>query len=181
MIRLSSLGFSALLLLSGAGLSGCITQTDVSNYVDPAVVRPHYKRPNLLVTDLERSLSLYVDVLGFEASNISTSGEDSYSYPVFNIPREATMRYTYLGEPGEARVFGLTEVIGVAMEDVSSAPHRTGHVIGVTDLMGKLTRIKAMGLSATEPKDAGGTEFRFREVAFTDFDGHLIVLYEVLP
>ena len=146
----------------------------------PAEVRPHYKRPNLLVADMERSLSLYVDVLGFEAAAVQESGTDSFSYPVFKIPREARMRYTYLGEPGEARVFGLTEVTGAEMEAVSDAPHRTGHVIGVTDLMGKLDRVKAMGLDATEVKEAGGTEFRFLEVAFTDFDGHLIVMYEVL-
>ena len=146
----------------------------------PADVRPHYKRPNLLVADMERSLSLYVDVLGFEAAPVSESSADSFSYPVFKIPREGRMRYTYLGEPGEARVFGLTEVRGVEMEAVSDAPHRTGHVIGVDDLRGKLARVSAMGLEATEVKEAGGTEFRFLEVAFTDFDGHLIVLYEVL-
>jgi len=175
MLHIFSLSLTALLM------SGCVTQTDISNYSDPAVVRPHYKRPNLLVSNMERSLSLYVDVLGFEASSVSASGADSYSYPVFKIDPNATMRYTYLGEPGEPRVFGLTEVSGMKMEAVSNAPHRTGHVIGVTDLMGKLARLKAMGLTATEPKDAGGTDFRFREVAFTDFDGHLIVLYEILP
>ena len=157
-------------------LSACATAPAVS----PADARPHYKRPNLLVADMERSLSLYVGVLGFQAAEVQESGTDSFSYPVFNIPREARMRYTYLGEPGEARVFGLTEVRGAEMEAVSSAPHRTGHVIGVENLRGKLARVKAMGLESTEVKEAGGTEFRFLEVAFTDFDGHLIVLYEVL-
>ena len=174
--RLSFIGLFVAVLSVG----GCVTQMDVSDYTDPATVRPHYKRPNLLVADLERSLSLYVDVLGFAAADVSESGADSYSYPVFKIAPEARMRYTYLGEPGEARVFGLTEVKGMEMEAVSDAPHRTGHVIGVTDLDGKLARIRAMGLSSTEPKVAGGTEFRFKEVAFTDWDGHLIVLYEIL-
>ena len=173
---LITLVFGSLVMVTG--LAAC---TSAAPSGSPADVRPHYKRPNLLVADLERSLSLYVDVLGFEAAAIGESGADSYSYPVFKISPGARMRYTYLGEPGEARVFGLTEVRGMDMEAVSAAPHRTGHVIGVTELDGKLARILAMGLEATQPKVAGGSEFRFKEVAFTDFDGHLIVLYEVLP
>ena len=53
-------------------------------------------------------------------------------------------------------------------------------VIGVTDLAGKFEQIEALGLTTTEPKIAGGVDFDFVEQAFVDFDGHLIVLYEVL-
>ena len=155
-------------------LSACATTTA------PDIQYPHYKRPNLLVADMERSLSIYRDILGFEAGVVSDSSTDSYSYPVFNLPPQARMRYTYLGEPGEARVFGLTEVRGVDMQAVSSKPRRTGHVIGVAGLADKMERLRAMGLTLTEPKVAGGAEFTFTEVAFTDPDGHLIVLYEVM-
>ena len=41
--------------------------------------------------------------------------------------------------------------------------------------------VAALGLTITEPKVAGGADFTFVEQAFVDFDGHLIVLYEVLP
>ncbi len=146
----------------------------------PDIEYPHYKRPNLLVSDLDRSLEIYRDILGFEAGQISTSGADSYSYPVFNIAPGATMRYTYLGEPGELRTFGLTEVSGMDMQAVSRAPFRTGHVIGVTGLDAKIERLHALGLDMTQAKVAGGSEFTFTEVAFTDPDGHRIVLYEIM-
>ena len=146
----------------------------------PDIEYPHYKRPNLLVADMDRSLAIYRDILGFEAGAIADSATDSYSYPVFKLPPEARMRYTYLGEPGEARTFGLTEVRGMDMQAVSHRPHRTGHVIGVTGLQAKIERLRALGLTLTEPKVAGGAEFTFTEVAFTDPDGHLIVLYEVM-
>ena len=163
------------LLLPLALLLGACTTTAA-----PDIEYPHYKRPNLLVADMERSLAIYRDILGFEAGVVAESAEDSYSYPVFNLPPEARMRYTYLGEPGEVRVFGLTEVSGMDMQAVSNAPYRTGHVIGVTDLDTKMERLRALGLSMTEPKVAGGSEFTFTEVAFTDPDGHLIVLYEIM-
>jgi catechol 2,3-dioxygenase-like lactoylglutathione lyase family enzyme len=156
-------------------LSACATTSAPSK-----IEYPHVKRPNLLVADLDRSLVIYQDILGFFPGRISESSTDSYSYPVFNIPREARMRYTYLGEPGEERVFGLTEVTGVEMQPVANAPHRTTVVIGVMDIDDKITRLKALGLKMTEPKVAGGSEFTFTEVAFTDPDGHLIVLYEIM-
>jgi len=142
---------------------------------------PHVKRPNILVTDLDRSLKIYRDILGFSFDSISESSLDSFSYPVFNIPREARMRYTYLNEPSEKRVFGITEVKGVKLPKPASAPYMTTAVIGITELESKFAKLKAMGLTVTESKTTGGTEFRFIEQAFVDFDGHLIVCYEILP
>jgi hypothetical protein len=43
---------------------------------------PHVKRPTLLVADLERSLTVYRDVLGFEAGAVVDASPDSFSYPV---------------------------------------------------------------------------------------------------
>jgi len=168
-----------LLILLALPLMACVSVTDVANYTDPAVVRPHVKRPNLLVADMDRSLAIYRDILGFSDGGIATSSEDSYSYPVFNIPREARMRYTYLGEPGEDRVFGLTEVTGVVLPRPADVPYMSTVVIGVTGLDTIMEKLTAMGLSVTEPKTTGGAEFVFTETAFVDPDGHLIVLYEV--
>ncbi len=141
---------------------------------------PHVKRPNLLVADMERSLTIYRDILGFEAAPVSTSAPDSYSYPVFAIPPEGRMRYTYLGEAMEDRVLGLTEVKNVPLpRPVDRAPYMSTVVIGVSGLDRIMERLDAMGLEMTEPRVSGGTEFTFTEVSFIDPDGHMIVLYEV--
>ena len=175
------------ILLAGCfllGTSACgadETQQTQTNVAAAPYSLPHYKRPNLLVADLERSLEVYGDILGFSQSEISTSASDSFSYPVFNIPKTARMRYTYLGELDEARVFGLTEVKGVDLPKLPDRPLMSASVIGVTDLPGKIDKIAALGLKVTDRKVAGGAEFRFLEQAFVDFDGHLIVLYEILP
>ncbi len=169
-----------------AGLTACAStltpQSDTpATKAAPVFAFPHYKRPNLVVADIDRSLTIYRDILGFSGNNIQDSSADSFSYPVFNIPLEATLRFITLGEPSEARTMALTEVTGITMAELPNAPHRTAHVIGVEDLSGKIDQIQALGLETTESKIAGGSEFRFIEQAFTDFDGHLIVLYEILP
>jgi len=172
----------SIFLITALILTACASnvQNQASSPSIPNIEYPHYKRPNLVVADLDRSLLIYRDILGFEAASISDSSTDSFSYPVFNFPSEVRMRYTYLGEPGEARVFGITEVKNITLRPLPDTPHRAAHVIGVTDLAGKIEKIKALDLKVTDSKIAGGTEFRFIEQAFTDYDGHLIVLYEIL-
>lgn len=147
----------------------------------PVIEYPHVKRPNLVVSDLSRSLSIYRDILDLDASQISTSGADSYSYPVFNIPKGTTIRGVTLHEPGEQRVLALTELASLDLPRPANGPYMSAVVIGVTGLEDKFAQLAAMGLTMTEPKIASGADFDFVEQAFVDFDGHLIVLYEVLP
>lgn len=166
-----------------AALTGC---TNVKPETTPATSAaapygiPHVKRPNLIVADMDRSLAIYRDILGFTPSAISDSSLDSFSYPVFNFPPEARMRYTYLGEPDEQRVFGLTEVRNIEIPRPPSAPYMNATVVAITDLEAKFAKLEAMGLKLSPSKTTGGAEFRFIEQAFTDPDGHLIVCYEIL-
>jgi len=141
---------------------------------------PHIKRPNLLVADLDRSLAIYRDILGLGASEPSVSGPDSFSYPVFNIPKGTPMRSLTLHEEAEQRVLALTELKGYDLPKPISEPFLSTVVIGVDDLKGKFEKLEAMGLTVTETRIAGGGEFNFIEQAFIDPDGHLIVCYEVL-
>jgi len=142
---------------------------------------PHVKRPNLLVADLNRSLAVYRDILGLSASAPSVSGPDSFSYPVFNIPKGTPMRSLTLHEDAEQRVMALTELKGFDLPKPVSAPFLSTVVIGIDDLKGKFEKLEAMGLTVSETRIAGGTDFKFIEQAFVDPDGHLIVCYEVLP
>lgn len=56
----------------------------------------------------------------------------------------------------------------------------TASVIQVDDLPNVMLKIKGLGLEITEPETDSNNHFTFLEQAFVDFDGHLIVLYEVL-
>lgn len=141
---------------------------------------PHVKRANFIVSDIDRTLTIYHDILGLVPGDIQSSSEDSYSYTAFKIPAEATLRSVTLSEPREKRTFALTEVTGIDLPRPSSAPHMSTVVIGIDNLEGKFERIKALGLEVTEPRVAKGVDFRFIEQAFVDYDGHLVVCYEAL-
>lgn len=141
-----------------------------------------FKRVTLVVSDLDRSLEIYRDILGFTLDGIMDSSEASYSYPVFKIDPEAKIRFATLSAgPAQVRTMALTEVTGIELPK-PGRPHMTASVIRVDDLEGTFKKLEAMGLETVPPKIAERPgEFKFVEQAFVDFDGHLIVLYQLLP
>jgi len=139
-----------------------------------------YKRVTLVIADIDRSLKIYRDILGFTVNMIKDSAEDSYSYPVFKIPKSAKIRFAALDSPTQERTLGFTEVKGIELPK-PTAPIMTASVIKVEDLKGVIEKVKALGLETTEPETDSNDNFTFLEQAFIDFDGHLIVLYEILP
>lgn len=139
----------------------------------------HFKRTNLLITDLDKSLTIYRDILGFTVHKMSESSEDSYSYPVFNIPKEAKLKFCTLDSPDQIRTIALTEISGIDLPPPPSSPHLSASVLRVKDLPATINKIIALGLKVTDPKVATGSDgMKFLEQAFVDYDGHLIVLYE---
>lgn len=142
----------------------------------------NFKRVTLVVSDLDRSLEIYRDILGFQLDGIMDSTEASYSYPVFKIDPEAKVRFATLSAgPEQVRTMALTEITGMELPK-PGRPHMTASVIRVDDLEGTFKKLEAMGLEIVPPKIAERPgEFKFVEQAFVDFDGHLIVLYQLLP
>ena len=138
-----------------------------------------YKRITLVVADIERSLTVYRDILGFTINYIKESAEDSYSYPVFKIPKEAKIRFATLDSPSQERTIGLTEVKRYPLIKQEGI-HMTASVIKVGNLSDVMRKIKALGLETTEPETDSNEQFTFNEQAFVDFDGHLVVLYEIM-
>ena len=141
-----------------------------------------FKRQALVVSDMERALRLYRDVLGFELHSLTQSSETSYSYEVFNIPREASIRFATL-DAGETqiRTLALIEVTGVALEPQTGV-RRAAAVINVNGRYDDvLAAIDEMGLDRAEPRALGDPDSERGqgiELGFTDWDGNLVVIYE---
>ncbi len=142
----------------------------------------HFKRVTLVVADMERALQVYRDVLGFQLDGIMDASSESYSYPVFRIDPAAKIRFATLSAGAEqVRTMALTEVTGIELPKPAT-PFMTATVIRVEDLEGTFKRLEALGLETVPGTIAERPgEFRFKERAFVDFDGHLIVLYQMLP
>jgi len=142
----------------------------------------NFKRITLVVADMDRSLEIYHDILGFQLDGIMESSGESYSYPVFRIDPEAKIRFATLSAgPDQIRTMALTEIKGMDLPK-PGIPFMTATVIRVGDLDGTFKRLEELGLETVEGTVAERPgEFRFKERAFVDFDGHLIVLYQMLP
>jgi catechol 2,3-dioxygenase-like lactoylglutathione lyase family enzyme len=137
------------------------------------------KRPNLVVSDMDRALRVYRDILGFKVFSIDASGPESYSYPVFKFPKGATLRMATLNSESGVRILALTELKGAPLPP-KPVPHRDAIVIEVRGIEQIIERVRAEGLAVVPAKPSKTPEGRtFIEQAFEDHDGHLVVLYEM--
>lgn len=139
-------------------------------------------RHSMLVSDLERSLTLYRDVLGLTVSRVTETPADSYSYRFFNIEPGAMKRFAYLdGEAGHRNVLGLGEVPGIELK-LPDSPRSVAYVQTVADVEGVKAQVEALGLETIPPvefmsREAGKPGMEF---GIIDFDGHLILVYGLL-
>jgi catechol 2,3-dioxygenase-like lactoylglutathione lyase family enzyme len=137
------------------------------------------KRVNLLVRDMQRSLAIYRDILGFRIFQCSDASPQSYSYPVFRIPPQAKLHFCTLDSTTEVRALALTQVTGVELPP-HPALHLSAPVIRVDRFDEVHAKLKAAGLEVVEPRRSKTSEGQdFRELAFTDPDGHVVVLYQL--
>lgn len=132
-----------------------------------------------MVADLERSLLIYRDILGFRLDYVGDASPNSYLYSAFKFPQEAQLKFAALSTEYEPRSLALTEVKGIELP-TPTPPYRAATVIRVPDLASIVSKIRDRGLEAIEPSFfTAPPNLSFTEQAFCDYDGHLIVLYQV--
>jgi catechol 2,3-dioxygenase-like lactoylglutathione lyase family enzyme len=138
-----------------------------------------FQRANYVVSDMDRALELYRDILGMQLEFMQDSEDDSYSYPVFEIDRSSTLRFVVLSTPDQPRVMALTEVTNPGVL-AQSLPRRAAIVLEMPDIDGVLADCERHAF-ATYPEERLEThDGRFgREVGIVDDDGNLVVLYYI--
>lgn len=136
-----------------------------------------FQRANFVVSDLDRALQFYRDILGFAVEYVQDSPADSYSYTVFEIDRSATLRFAVLSAPGQPRVMALTEVRGVTLRHCPD-PKRAAIVLEVADFDYVIERAVAWGLVVHPEEKLVTHDGRVgREQGIVDHDGNLVVIY----
>ncbi|MEP3208138.1 MAG: VOC family protein [Maribacter sp.] len=139
-----------------------------------------FKRNTLLVADLERSLKVYKDILGFSFSGeISALEEDSYAYGMFKIPMEGKIRFIALNSPSQERTIALTEVTNVTWSKPINTMLSSCMVLRVNDFETVMQKIEGLGLETSELQVVEKENYTVLEQAFYDFDGHLVDLYSI--
>ena len=140
-----------------------------------------FKRGNIVVSDLERAYTLWIDLLGMQIDTENTPDADSLSYDLFNVPRTAPTRFATLNAgPQQPRTLGIYEVTGVPL-DAQDGIRRGSVVINAN---GRLDAIRAalpgLGLSMLREKTLVTVDQQVGiETGFYDWDGNLVVLYEL--
>jgi len=138
-----------------------------------------FQRANYVVSDLERSLQLYRDILGMHVEFTKDSPDDSYSYDVFGIERDKSLGFAVLGTPTQPRVMALTEIRGGPLPE-PALPRRAAIVLHVDDVDAVVTACRAAGMhvyreDALETNDGR----KGREFGIVDPDGNLVVIYNI--
>lgn len=141
----------------------------------------YFRRGNIVVSDLDRAFRIWIDLFGMQIHTVTAQEADSLAYELFNVPGTARTRFATLNAgPRQTRPLGIYEVTGVPFEAQDGI--RRGSV--VINANGRLDAIRAslpgLGLEMlrenTLVTDDQGTGI---ETGFYDWDGNLIVLYEL--
>ena len=135
-----------------------------------------FQRSNFLVADIDRALTFYQDVLGFDLVFIKDSLPDSYSYDVFEIPRDVAMRFAVLRTDDQPNVMALTEVAG--LKPIQEIPRRSAIIVETPEFDRVVSEAQALGLKTYHEDHLVTKDGREgRELGIVDFDGNLVVIY----
>jgi catechol 2,3-dioxygenase-like lactoylglutathione lyase family enzyme len=136
-----------------------------------------FQRANFIVSDIAKALTFYRDVLGFEVAFEKGHNPDSYSFPVFEIPKEATIGFCVLSAPDQPRVMALSEIKDVPLAPIPH-PRRSAIVLEMADPDKVMEGARALGLKVYEEGRLETNDGRIgREIGIVDFDDNLVVIY----
>lgn len=138
-----------------------------------------FQRANYVVSDLDRALVLYRDILGLDVEFMHESEPDSYSYPVFGIDPSAKLRFCVLNTATQPRVMALTEIRDIELPP-PAIPRRAAIVLHVPDVDAVLSDCTNAGFHVYPEERLVTHDGRTgREVGIVDDDGNLVVIYRI--
>ncbi len=144
---------------------------------DPSII---LKRVPIVVSDMEKSLKLYRDILKLTVETDKKMKPDAHDEKVFNVPAGGMTRSVKFNiTPEQIRAVGLFEVKGYKGKDPKGV-HDHGIVFRTTRMDDILAQVKTGGYRIIDFVDlttSGGE--KGRELSMLDPDGHLVLVYQV--
>jgi catechol 2,3-dioxygenase-like lactoylglutathione lyase family enzyme len=146
---------------------------------NPAAIE--LQRATLTVSDPERSLTFYRDLLGF-----TVSADAEYATPslrrMFNVPEGVTPRLVLLdASPDQPRALALVSAPGLAVDAEANRRNAPALVLNTLAMDETHARMLAAGVEVIVPptplNDFSGKPFG-REALYLDPDGVRVVLFE---
>lgn len=142
-----------------------------------------FQRSNHLVSDLDTALGVYRDVLGLTLVAVRDLPKGGYAYELFQLPAEADLRFAVFSTATQPNIVALTEVKNISLFEVADQPgaSRVGVVLETQDFDGVIARAKTAALKVfSENAFATADGRKGRQQGFLDFDGNLIVVYQII-
>lgn len=137
-----------------------------------------FQRANFVVANIEKSMTFYGDVLGFDVAFEKDSEPDSYSYDVFELQHGKKMRFAVLSTETQPRVMALTEIEGGLGYQEKS--RRSAIILETPEIDRVVEQSKALGLKVYHEDFLVTNDGREgREIGIADFDGNLVVIYYI--
>ena len=138
-----------------------------------------FQRANYLVSNKERALLLYRDILGMSLDFMKVSEKDSYSYDVFDIDESIAIEFALLSYEDQARVMALT-ILGDGNLEKNPLPRRAAICIEVDDVDDAVSKCNENGFHCYGEDHLITHDGREgKEVGILDDDGNLIVIYKI--
>ena len=134
-------------------------------------------RPNILVSDMDRALRVYRDILGFQVNFLLDSM--GVAYDIFALDPQAKLRMAFISEGrGAFGSLALTEATGVDLPE-RALPYASAIIIELAEgrLAGVVEQLKGEGLEVGMPHELDKPPRT--DISFTDHDGHRVVLFEI--
>ncbi len=138
-----------------------------------------FQRANYLVSNKDRALLLYRDILGMNLDFMKQSEDDSYSYDVFEIDKSISIEFALLSYKDQPRVMALT-ILGDGNLELNPLPRRAAiciEVDDVDDILGKCEKNNFHYFKEEHLVTHDGREGR--EIGILDDDGNLTVIYKI--
>ena len=144
------------------------------------------KRPLVIVSDLERSLDFYVDVVGLEVYKIDpyyNRDPKSLGYELFDVPVGARKRMAMLNTSDEVRGLTIQEIKDMEF-DFKGKPRAFTILFETDDLVGIRRRAAAAGFRVIEPliveipETNAAPRLRFMEFGIIDPDNHVVSFFQ---
>ena len=138
-----------------------------------------FQRTNYLVSDGNRALLFYRDILGMTLDFMKQSEEDSYSYEVFDIKKSTPIEFAILSYKDQPRVMALT-ILGEGNLDKNPLPRRSAICIEVDNVDEILYKCREHNFQCFKEERLVTHDGREgREVGILDDDGNLTLIYKI--
>ena len=138
-----------------------------------------FQRANYLVSNKERALLLYRDILGMNLDFMRVSEDDSYSYDVFDIDDSIPMEFALLSYENQPRVMALT-ILGDGNLEPNPMPRRAAICIEVNNVDDIVSKCKENDFHCYRDDHLITHDGREgKEVGILDDDGNLVVIYKI--